>query len=414
MVCRLRFYPNKSKKNYVNDLNHNKSTCKYWFLVFGVGLFTKQTDADAAAEHRDGVHVFRSHAWARLPILGFWAHGSPRELLIWVARAKPSTRSYLMSEASGRRRGGLVIRKMILHKRHHKSTDTDEDTEGPIARTCILARVTSATHPQCATAPVKPKRDVDTNSTAMAESKLGAAKPAGKRDDIKRGAASVPVKSAGPVKAEPITQVKVSLYADMEDESDDDNIPSDSSVEVPLAKSLAALGANSRAKSVVLEVSYLEDEEDATMPAAPVPVSQEDAAMPAAPVPVSPTVSYISSEPSLLSTSVAPSNFSSMSAAMCAPPHLPAHLPLAAGPFASPFASAPLAANAPFPSAWVRPLPAMFAVEALDSSSGNVLFNRRTRILYDSPKLAMKEKKPGDPMEVVVPAQVEHWVNGHR
>ncbi|KAJ7139154.1 hypothetical protein C8R44DRAFT_727263 [Mycena epipterygia] len=45
MTCDLPFFPNAG--NYVADDEHDNNPRKYWFLVLGVGLFTKKTDADA-------------------------------------------------------------------------------------------------------------------------------------------------------------------------------------------------------------------------------------------------------------------------------------------------------------------------------------------------------------------------------
>ncbi|KAJ7802752.1 hypothetical protein B0H14DRAFT_3488162 [Mycena olivaceomarginata] len=68
MVCDL---PLVSHHNYKNDEDHDQNTHKYWFIVFGVGLFTAQKDAlQAAGNKEDGVHVFitrnqATRAWAR-------------------------------------------------------------------------------------------------------------------------------------------------------------------------------------------------------------------------------------------------------------------------------------------------------------------------------------------------------------
>ncbi|KAJ7862381.1 hypothetical protein B0H14DRAFT_3444757 [Mycena olivaceomarginata] len=68
MVCDL---PLVSHHNYKNDEDHDQNTRKYWFIVFGVGLFTAQKDAlQAAGNKEDGVHVFitrnqATRAWAR-------------------------------------------------------------------------------------------------------------------------------------------------------------------------------------------------------------------------------------------------------------------------------------------------------------------------------------------------------------
>jgi hypothetical protein len=110
-------------------------------------------------------------------------------------------------------------------------------------------------------------------------------------------AATVPIKHALEV-APPSTEKTRSLYADVEDDeadysTDDELFKSDSSADVPLAKSLAV----SRTTSCTL--STLHEDEDVPMPAAV-----------AIPTPVSPIISSVLS---LSATSAALSTFSSVS-----------------------------------------------------------------------------------------------------
>jgi hypothetical protein len=169
-------------------------------------------------------------------------------------------------------------------------------------------------------------------------------------------AASVPVKRAAqgaahtpapkvPVKrvrevGPPSPEKKVSLYVDVED---DDLFKSDSSTDVPLAKTLAASRAASRATSRARSaLSALEEDEDVPMPAA--------IAIPAT-APDSPTVSSVSS---LSTTSASLLAFSSVSG----PPRTSAF---------SSISGPPRARAAAGPSAL----------------SQHLLFNRKTLVLYD-------------------------------
>ncbi|KAJ7808473.1 hypothetical protein B0H14DRAFT_3482316 [Mycena olivaceomarginata] len=111
-------------------------------------------------------------------------------------------------------------------------------------------------------------------------------------------AVTVPIKHALEV-VPPSTEKKRSLYTDVKDNddadysTDDDLFKSDSSADVPLAKSLAASRTTSRA------LSTLHEDEDVPMPTAV-----------AIPTPVSPTILSVSS---LSVTSAALSTFSSVS-----------------------------------------------------------------------------------------------------
>ncbi|KAJ6456533.1 hypothetical protein C8R45DRAFT_1111040 [Mycena sanguinolenta] len=366
MVCPLPFYPQKT--NYIRDSEHDENNRKYWYIIFGVGLFTFLADVDAVVDDPDAVHVFRS----RLPAERTWARHCRRQ----------HTEGCHKTQDLGDYESDRV-------------NDTDDDTESLVA----CKRVSCATRPQ-------PASRTSCAEHAMAPTKRAAnVKPKVEfKPVVNPCAASVPVKihaassiSVRRVKGAPASLVKkVPLYADMDD--DDNVFCSDSSVKVPLAQSVAVSRANSCAVSVVSKLSALEDDEP----------------MPAAPVAVSPTVSHTISSESLLSAmSAVPSQFLSVSTGMRRIPlPTPPRIPLAS-PFAAAFASAPAAANILFPSA-SAPLPLTSAGEALDVSSGNMLFNRKTRVLYDSPKLAMRKRKPGEPMEVVTAAQVEHWINGQR
>ncbi|KAJ6461713.1 hypothetical protein C8R45DRAFT_941105 [Mycena sanguinolenta] len=351
--------PSHISRRRCGDTVLSKFVAKYGHPQF-MEYYFPLADAGAVVDDPDAVHVFRSH----LPAECVWARHCRRR----HTDSCHETQDPGDYESDG-------------------DNDTDDDTESPVAR----KRVSCATHPQPASHASRPER-------AMAPTKRAAnVKPKVEfKPVVNPCATSVPVKiravssiPARPIKGAPASPVKkVPLYADMDDNNN-----------IFLQRfERRASHANSHAVSVVSKLSTLEDEEP----------------MPAAPVAVSPTVSHtISSESSLSATSVVPSQFSSVSTGICrislpAPPRIPL-----ASPFAAAFASAPATADIPFPSA-SAPLPLTSAGEALDVSSGNMLFNRKTRVLYDSLKLAMRERKRGEPMEVVAAAQVEHWINGQR
>ncbi|KAJ7789705.1 hypothetical protein B0H14DRAFT_3502703 [Mycena olivaceomarginata] len=363
MVCDL---PLVSHHNYKNDEDHDQNTRKYWFIVFGVGLFTAQCvfcffrwggkelrcvssqekTLQAAGNKEDGVHVFitrnqATRAWAR----------------------------------HCRRRHMTGCHKTRDPKAHPSDadSDTDSDTEPPHARACRQLAA-GAKHGQTTVGVKEEKKSVKRPSTARA--------------------ASVPVKCAAQGAAHTPAP------------KDDDLFKSDFSTDVPLAKTLAASRAASRATSRARSaLSALEEDEDVPMPAA--------IAIPAA-APDSPTVSSVSS---LSTTSASLSAFSSISG----PPRARA----AAGPSAL---SQHLLFNRKTlvlyddAKTTVAERKVGESMEVVDAgqvpswvttlgTSANMLYNRRTRILYDDLNAAVEERKPGESMQVVEPEEVMEWIS---
>ncbi|KAJ7747604.1 hypothetical protein B0H14DRAFT_3514029 [Mycena olivaceomarginata] len=66
-VCEIPFEPNT--ENYKNEAEHDSNLRKHWYLVLGVGLFTKRSDAEGRAALHDVLIFFKkSHAprrWKR-------------------------------------------------------------------------------------------------------------------------------------------------------------------------------------------------------------------------------------------------------------------------------------------------------------------------------------------------------------
>ncbi|KAF8181113.1 hypothetical protein K438DRAFT_1976213 [Mycena galopus ATCC 62051] len=326
--------------NYTSDADHDSNTRKFWFVVFGKGLYTKKTDADAAAAKDDGVHIFNTRAQAARA----WARHCRRRHSAGCHETKDPTT-------------------------HPSDVDsaTDDNTEEPRARARVLDRVARqhATGKRSRTAVKGVKHEVKKER----EVKLGP--PKGERMTSTARAASratsvlaTRVAHAGALKAESSPEKKIFLYPDIED-SEDDLFKSDSSVEVPLATSLAASRAYSRATSAL---SSLDEDEDVPMPAAPT---------------ISPTVSSVSS---LSAMSTAPSAFSSISGAL------------------RPRGAAPAARATEGTSAAVSRAPAMPPPKPM-------VFNRRTRVLYDDLEAAIEEKQPGEAMELVEAAEMLPWIS---
>ncbi|KAJ7794773.1 hypothetical protein B0H14DRAFT_3496704 [Mycena olivaceomarginata] len=354
MVCLMPVIHNYT--NYKNDVDHDKNTRKYWFVVFGKGLYTKKTDADVVAGHDDGVHIFSTHAqasraWARHCC---WRHSV----------------------------GCHETKDPAAH-----ASDTDSDTDKDTEELCTRARVPD--HAACQRATGKRSK------TGMEGVKREPQKERQvKQEPLKHmrqastaRAASVPVKRAAPAapyKAKPTSpEKKRSLYADTDD-SDPEILKTDSSLEVPLAASLAAL----------------EEDEDVLMPAAPS---------------VSPMVSSVSS---LSATSAAPSAFSSISGALRA---------------ATPVRAAVVAPSTPRPMVFnwkmrvlyddleavvkeKQPGESMELVQAAEVMpwirlSAKMLYNRRTHVLYDDLKATVDEREPGDSMQVVEPGEGVEWIS---
>ncbi|KAF7353147.1 hypothetical protein MSAN_01502200 [Mycena sanguinolenta] len=229
MVCQLSFFPNV---NYLNDSDHDKNTRKFWFLVFSRGLYTKKTDADAAAEDDDGI-----------------AAGDIKTAL---TKRRMTTTAMLIATPT------TTLRRLLLAR-------------GVLAQHARATATFPATRSQAATAPVKHKRDPEGKKTIQMEPKPAArsvckpvartvCKPVAKVDHAVKGglpkpkAVSVPPKRANSAPIHPRVQVKhlpstpkVPLYVDTDDSDDENIFATDSSAEV----SLAAARAKSRAQSAL-------------------------------------------------------------------------------------------------------------------------------------------------------------------
>ncbi|KAF8145752.1 hypothetical protein K438DRAFT_1991518 [Mycena galopus ATCC 62051] len=354
MVCQLPVDHNYS--NYKNDADHDNNTRKFWFLVFGRGLYTKKTDADAAAENDNGVHIFNTRAQA--------------------------TRAWARHCRRRHSKGCHETKDPVAHA-SDADTNTDKDTKEPRARARVLDRAAR----QRATGKRSKKGDEGVKREIKEESLHHARQASTAR------AASVPVKRAP--KAEPASPKKLLLYVDTED-SDEDLFKSDSSAEVPLT-SLAPSRAQSRATSALSSLPASRAQSRATSALSSLPASraksrapsalsglEEDEDVPMPPpdlvVPVSPTISSVSSLTTTASTGA--SNFSSISGA------LRASAPPAAGP-STPHVAVPIA-----------------------TPPGYMFFNRRTRVLYDDPKAAIEEKKPGKSMQMVDTGEIVSLIGG--
>ncbi|KAF8128326.1 hypothetical protein K438DRAFT_1789550 [Mycena galopus ATCC 62051] len=380
MVCRLPVEHNPG--NYKSDTDHDSNTRKFWFLVFGRGLYTKKTDADAAAASDHGIHIFNTRAQASRA----WARHCRR-----------------------RHSAGCHETEEPAAHPSDADSDTGSDTEEPRAQARVLDR---AAHQRAKTRVKNPKttvqvvkREVSVKSERSPSRTMSV--PVKRAPVSTSRSASVPVKRTAAPKAEPASPKKLSLYADMED-SDEDVFQSDSSVEVPLA-SLAPSRRDSRATSVlsslaasrpdvrgISALSDLEEDEDVAMPP-PHPVA-----------PISPTISSASS---LSTTSAAPSNFSSISGA------LRASAPPAAGPSGRMFFNQRTRVLYDDPKAAIEEKKPGESLQVVDAgeilplirglgSSANLLYNRETQILYDNLQVAVEERNAGDSMQVVEPAEV--------
>ncbi|KAJ7706556.1 hypothetical protein B0H14DRAFT_3526039 [Mycena olivaceomarginata] len=342
MVCLMPVIHNHT--NYKDDVDHDKNTRKYWFVVFGKGLYTKKTDADVVAGHDDGVHIFNTRAQASRT----WAR-----------------------HCRWRHSAGCHETKDPAAHASDAYSDTDKDTE----ELCARARVPDHAARQRATGKRSKTGMEGVKREPQKERQVKQEPLKHMRQASTAHAASVPVKRAAPAapyNAKPASpEKKRSLYADTDD-SDPEILKTDSSLEVPLAASLAASRASSRATSALpgLTVSLAVSRANSRARSALSSLEEdEDVPMPAAPS-VSPTVSSVSS---LSATSAAPSAFSSISGALRA---------------ATPVRAAVVAPSTPRP----------------------MVFNRKTRVLYDDLEAAVKEKQPGESMELVQTAEVMPWI----
>ncbi|KAJ7660016.1 hypothetical protein B0H14DRAFT_2659182 [Mycena olivaceomarginata] len=374
-----------------NDEDHDQNTRKYWFIVFGVGLFTAQCvffwgrwqgsevcvvprkDALQAAGNKDGVHVFITRNQATR---------------VWARHC--------------RRHHMTGCHKMRDPKAH--SGDTDSNTDGNIltkrSKTpgSVKQEKKPVMHPSTMRAASLPVRRI---AHTHAASHLPPTLPV--KRVVHTPATTVPIKRAVEV-APPSTEKKRSLYADVKDDdadysTDDDLFKLNSSADIPLTKSLTVSRTTSRA------LSTLHEDEDVPMPVAV-----------AIPTPVSPTILSVSS---LSATSAALLTFSSVSGPLRArsaarPSALSQHML---------FNQKSLVlyddAGSKTAVAERKVGESMEVVDAADvlswfstlGTSANMLYNRKTQILYDNVNAAIKERNPGESMQVVESEDVVEWIS---
>ncbi|KAJ7857424.1 hypothetical protein B0H14DRAFT_2578317 [Mycena olivaceomarginata] len=359
MVCPLPLF---SHSNYKNDADHDENTRKYWFVVFGVGLFTAQKDALQEAGNKvDGVHVFitrdqATRAWAR---------------------------------HCRRRHAG---RHQTRDPRAHLS-DADSDTEGDTEVPPAPARAEGPVTRQIATGDAKRAQ-----STVGVKQEKGAMKRARHPSSAPR-AASVPVRKRAVTVVPPSPEKKLSLFVDVDD-SDDDVFKSDSSTDFPLAKPVAASRASSRLTSAP---STVDKDEDVLMPAAVVPA-------PAAPD--SPTVSSVSSLSATVST------FSSISGplrARAADTRSAGGLSRLTQYLLLNRKSLVFYDDGEAAAAEREVGESMEVVDTRDvlsriSSLGQSVFNRHSNVIYDDLNAALEERKPGESIQVVRTG-VKAWIS---
>ncbi|KAJ7358566.1 hypothetical protein DFH08DRAFT_953691 [Mycena albidolilacea] len=328
MVCDLPFV---SHGNYKNDNDHDQNTWKFWYLVFGVGLFTAQKDAvGAAAGGVDSVHVFltrdqATRAWGR-----------------WCQRH---------------------------HKDgYHKTLDARE-SDADFSDDNIAEAKREAKRDVVKREPVRPSPNTPARNASAPVRRMPVKLPLF-ADDSDDGHHSVRVKRNAPSPTKALKRGSPRKAPNIEKtmlESDDDDIfASDSSVEAPLM----VAGAQPRSRSAAL--SPLTEDEDVPMP------PSESAAM----------STTVSSTSSLSATST---TFSSISGAIRRPAASVARGSSSTVPVVAPIPTAPVA-----------------------TPSALMLYNRRTRVLYDDPKEAVREKQCGDSMQVVEVADVVEWISGLR
>ncbi|KAJ7878796.1 hypothetical protein B0H14DRAFT_2567091 [Mycena olivaceomarginata] len=346
----------------------------FWYLVFGVGLFTAQKQSltlnrkdavGAAAGGVDSVHVFltrdqATRAWGR------WCQRHHKDGCQKTLDARESDADFL---------------------------------DDNIVQPCQPRQPATASmaKPRSATAPIpKPRSATALIPKCQAEAKREAKCDVVKREPVRPSPNTLARNASAPVRRMP---VKLPLFADDSNdghhsvrvkrnapsptkalkrgsprkapniektmlESDDDDIfASDSSVEAPLM----VAGAQPRSRSAVL--SPLTEDKDVPMP------PSESAAM-------STTISSMSS---LSATST---TFSSISGAIRRPAASVARGSSSTVPVVAPIPTAPVA-----------------------TPSALMLYNRRTRVLYDDPKEAVREKQCGDSMQVVEAADVVEWIS---
>ncbi|KAJ7880730.1 hypothetical protein B0H14DRAFT_2566129 [Mycena olivaceomarginata] len=263
-----------------NDKDHDQNTRKYWFVVFGVGLFTSQCvffwrrwqgteacvvprkDALQAAGNEDGVHVFITRNQA----------------------TRAWTRHCCRRHTTG-------CHKTRDPKAHSGDMDSNTDSDTPAKRSKTPGSVKQEKKPVMHPSTIHAQRTH--THAALFPGKRVAQTPAPTlpvKCAAHTPAATVPIKRA--LEVVPLSTEK-KKDEDADYSMDDDLFKSDSSADVPLAKSLAASRTTSRT------LFTLHEDEDVPMPAAV-----------AIPTPVSPTILSVSS---LSTMSATLSTFSSVS-----------------------------------------------------------------------------------------------------
>ncbi|KAJ6495475.1 hypothetical protein C8R45DRAFT_927382 [Mycena sanguinolenta] len=337
--------------NYVDDAEHDENTWKYWFLVFGEGLFTLQKDAVEVAEHKDGMHVF---------------------LL-----CEQATRTW-MRHCRRWHIDGCYESAALREHESDADSETNHDTEGAVAcarvRTSIARGVLRSNAPSKAakgSRKGKVKEESGIKKVKTEGAKEGCAVPASAQRAASvpdKHAASAPVKRGSSartaaIKPElPMKEEKVPLYADMDNSK---------TFRLRLERGDAAGGG-----ACPIEIAH-----DTCTVHPRGGQARPDATRPTPSV----THHFTHGHVCLIPVCVV-CVYTSIS---CAKPVPAASVHATAAP---PAARGSSAASRGTPST-------------------HMFFNQRIRILYDNLELAMKDKVPGDPMEVVDAEVVQRWMS---
>ncbi|KAJ7813010.1 hypothetical protein B0H14DRAFT_2605423 [Mycena olivaceomarginata] len=247
------------------------------------------------------------------------------------------------------------------------ASDADSDTDKDTEELCARAHVPDHAARQCTTRKRLKTGMEGVKHEPQKEHQVKQEPLKHTRQASTARTASVPVKRAAPAapyKAKPASpEKKRSLYVDTDD-SDPELLKTDLSLEVPPAASLAASRTSSRATSALsgLTVSLAVSRANSRAPLCFVQ-SGGGQGCPDAGCPKRLTHA----------TSAAPSAFSSILGALRA---------------ATPVHATMVALSTPRP----------------------MVFNRKTRVLYDDLEAAVKEKQPGESMELVQAAEVMPWI----
>ncbi|KAJ7763254.1 hypothetical protein B0H14DRAFT_3510662 [Mycena olivaceomarginata] len=399
-VCKIPFEPNP--ENYKSDAEHDANARKHWYLVLGVGLFTKKTDADALRRWKQ--HCSRHHTAN--------VHRNPRpddreddegvdavaalggRVLPRAHSAAPSVphRTRSVAHAASTRTGYYVSPEEV-----DRWSKTRLSNGAGVSSAAKRRREGSAS----VVLPVNGERQLGNGagvSSAVKRRREGSAS-VGLSVNGERGSSVKRETLASPVKRERQPSVKreqVPLYADMSDSELTDDSPQDDSA--------------------------LADD----MPPLLYDVEAEDVPMPhASPVAISPTVSTTSS----LSSDSSGSRESISGASPAAPEMGPAGLsrlsalgagaPAAASAFvglgesisdAHPAAARMGAAGGSRISALALGAGALGA--STSARSVCLLLNSATRKLYPDPIQAFAEVMPGESLQVIAQEEVVEYCAG--